>query len=118
MAVGDDDRNSFQRRADYERAMEALKVVTGSDQLKRASDTDRATQRVTFAQLVRQVYDGGWDRMTLIESLLAGACFLADNHGVSRQQLCAFVAELALSKDRELVYAPPIAASKIVPGGG
>lgn len=84
----------------------ASKIVTGID-VKRDSGADAlAAQRFVLANFHRQCFDSGFDPMTMIECLLAGAAFFADNHNVSREMLAAFVTKVALQGGRELVFKP------------
>lgn len=99
MGTSDDDRRRI-----HQDAMTA--EVTGVDPRKSSEGDARAAQRRTIAEMVRQLVDGGFDPMLIIEMFLAGAAFLGDNHGVSRQQLANWITEVRMADGRQLVYVP------------
>lgn len=85
---------------------DARKLITGSDpRMSQGADAEQA-MRFTIANFVRECYDAGMNPMVMIEMLLAGAAFIGDNSGVSRQQMQKVIGEIALGPDRQLVFAP------------
>lgn len=69
-----------------------------------SGEDEKQAQRFKLAEFVRQAYDAGFDRMIMVEMLLAGACFIGDNHGVSRQQMAKVVEAISLGENRQLIY--------------
>ena len=80
------------------------KIITGNDPRLATSEDARQAQRFKIAEFVRQAYDGGYDPMVLVEMLLAGAAFVGDNYGVSRQQMAKVICEMRLADERQLIY--------------
>ena len=70
------------------------------------AEDDLAAQRFQIASVVRQMHDAGYHPLTMIEMLLAGAAFLGDNYGVSRQQMQRVIGEVTLGADRSLIWTP------------
>lgn len=87
------------------------KTITGSNSnplITTSLDGEKAAQRQKVMEFFREIFDAGWDRMTIIETLLGGAAFFGDNLGVSRERMCQFLAKLSLdeSGSKPLIYSP------------
>lgn len=100
------DIDNFWKRRRAERDAKARKIITGIDPSKATSSADEHTVRVQIATMLRQLYDAGIDPVVLVQSYLAGAVWLADNSGISRDQLIEAVKLCAMKSDRQLVYTP------------
>lgn len=85
---------------------DARRVITGSDPRMAHSEDARQAMRFQIAEFVRQCWDAGYDPMVMIEMLLAGAAYLGDNVGVSRQQMQKVIGEIQLGQERQLIYTP------------
>lgn len=84
----------------------ATRVVTGIDPRTSGSEDARQAQRGQIAEVVRSMHDAGYDPMLMIEMLLAGAAYLGDNYGVSRDQMAKVIVQISLSDTRQLIYTP------------
>jgi hypothetical protein len=100
MGQSDDARR---RRIHMDRATHA---VLGVDPRTSGSEDARQAQRFQIADVVRQLHDAGYDRMLMIEMLLAGAAFIGDNYGVSREQMAKVIVQISLADSRQLIIAP------------
>lgn len=88
------------------RVDEAVKHVIGdSNRVGTGSDAERA-QSFVIAKFVRECFDAGFEPLNMIRMLCAGACFLADNSGVSREQLVEVIRAAKLMPGRELIFDP------------
>jgi hypothetical protein len=88
------------------RAKATTEALLGENPATRGSSDDLAAQQFKVGMFVRACFDGGFDRISLIQNLLVGACFIADNFGVSRQQLSEVILAIELKKDRQMIYKP------------
>lgn len=93
-----------QRRA--EREAQAYKTITGVDPRASGVGMEEQSVRMKVATMVRELFDGGADPIVLIQSYLVGAVWLADNCGVSREQLVQLVTSVELKRDRALIFKP------------
>lgn len=84
---------------------DATRAITGADLRSTGADAAQS-QRFIVGNFIRQLHDAGYDRMILIEMLLAGAAFLGDNYGVSREQMAKVITSIKLSEDRSLIWTP------------
>lgn len=92
------------RRA--EREAEAYKTITGVDPRTSGPQLEEQTVRMKVATMVRELFDAGADPIVLIQSYLVGAVWLADNCGISREQLVKLVTAVELKRDRALIFKP------------
>lgn len=58
---------------------------------QRVSDEDLKQQRFKIATFVMQCHDAGFDVVTMIQQLMAGAVWLGDQASISREQLATAV---------------------------
>ena len=93
-----------QKRA--ERSREAHKLITGVDPLTQRPLMDEHDVLMQVAAMVRQLFDSGADPILLIQAYMTGAIWLADNNGISRDQLCQLVRAVELKSDRSLIFKP------------
>jgi hypothetical protein len=85
---------------------DATKQVTGEDVRLKGSADEQAAQRYQVAEFIKSIHDAGYNPLIIIEMMLAGAAFLGDNYGVSRQQMATVIVEIALSDQRTLIWTP------------
>lgn len=88
------------------RVDDTIRALQGEDPRKSAGADALAAQQFTVGMAVRSWYDANFDPVSLIQNLLVGACFIADNHGVSREQLAKLIMMVELKSDRQLIYNP------------
>ncbi len=82
------------------------KQLLGDDPRTQVGSDALAAQQFRVGVFVRECYDGGFDPISLIQNLMVGAVFVADNHGVSRDQLIKLIPMIELKKERQLVFDP------------
>lgn len=71
-----------------DRADDAAKIITGVDPRKTTSAAELAAQRQVVARIVFDLVNNrGFEPEGLIQMFIAGAAFLADNAGISRDNL-------------------------------
>lgn len=88
-------------------ARAAQRAIVGEDPMKRSHIADRQQQRELVAEIVTNLLKGGMAPEVLIEMLIAGAAWLGDNFGVSRQQMGDFLRDVKLGAERSLIWTPP-----------
>lgn len=88
------------------RVDDTSKLLLGPDVLKPAGADDLAAQQYQVGIAIRGWYDAGYNHIGLIQNLLVGACFVADNTGVSREQLAKLIVMVEMKKERQLIYKP------------
>lgn len=91
-----------------ERADAAFAAIVGQDPRRRTSEAALAAQRQVVARIVFDLAENrGFDWVGLTQMLIAGACFVAEQNGVSRdvlkRVLCEMVDHAALADGRSLV---------------
>jgi hypothetical protein len=91
-----------------ERADNAFKAITGVDPRKKHSEAALAAQRQVVARIVFDLYENrGFEWVGLVQMLIAGACFVAEQNGVSRDKLKQVLSEMVdhskLADGRNLV---------------
>jgi hypothetical protein len=91
-----------------ERADNAFEAITGCDPRKAHREAELAAQRQVVARIVFDLHENkGFEWEGLVQMLVAGAAFVAEQHGVSRdklkQVLCAMVDHAALNDGRSLI---------------
>lgn len=89
------------------RVDDASKQTLGVDPKTQGGADAIAAQQFNVGVFVRQCFDAGYEPITLIQTLLVGAVWLADNVGVSREQLAKVVYAVELKSDRQLIWMPP-----------
>lgn len=82
------------------------KHIIGSDPSRIAGADAEQAQSFQIATAVKQWFDSGYDPINLIRMLLAGACFVADNCDVSREQMVQVIRQAKIMRDRQLIYKP------------
>lgn len=89
-------------------AAEATKEITGTDPRKSSSGmAEHEQRRVVSSAIAGFVRSGQFDPYVLMQSLVAGLAFLADNFGVSRAKLVEMLTMAKLPEDRSLLWLPP-----------
>lgn len=83
------------RRA--ENAAEAWKSITGEDPRRGTESMSVLDQRRFVAERVREIVDKGFSPYVVIEMLIAGAAFLGDNFGVSRERMAHALATVRVT---------------------
>lgn len=69
-------------------------------------DRELEGQRMQVGHFVRQCFDGGFDSETLVQSLMVGAIWLADNLGISRDALHEIIRRTELKRERQFIFSP------------
>lgn len=85
---------------------DAHKTITGIDPRTSAPALEEHAVLVEVASMVRQLFDAGADPIVLIQAYMTGAVWLADNVGISREQLVQLVKAIELKRDRQLIWTP------------
>lgn len=80
-------------------------IIGAAESRQSGADAIRA-QSFQIATAVKQWFDGGYEPANMIRMLLSGACFLADNCGVSREQLIKVITMATAPSDAELIWKP------------
>lgn len=96
----------FDRKMAKIRVDNAVKHVIGDDPARKGGEDALQAQRFNIASAVRQWFDGGYEPLELIRMLLSGACFVADNVGVTREQLVEVIRAAGPMKDAQLIFKP------------
>lgn len=78
--------------------------IVGVDTSKSSAESDLQAQRRMIAQIVFRLFHQ-CDRITLLQMLLSCACWVADQHGVSRDQLSKLVQMVGMG-DNSLIFDP------------
>ena len=97
-------------RRDYRSQIAAMGTtdLLGSDPRRSSEGLDVHNQRILVATTIADLHrNGKVDPFVLMQQLVAGLCFLADNHGVSRANLAEMVHRAQMPKDRSLLWTPP-----------
>lgn len=89
-----------------QRNAEHHKTITGVDPRTSAPLMEEEAVRMKVATMLRELFDGGADPLVLIQSYLVGAVWLADNNGVTREQLVKLVTTVELKRERQLIFKP------------
>jgi hypothetical protein len=85
---------------------DAHKLITGVDPRTSRPLMDEHDVLMQIATMVRELFDGGADPILLIQAYMTGAVWLADNSGISREQLVQLVQAIELKRDRSLIFQP------------
>ena len=96
----------WRKKLAAERAAKARTEIEGVNPLLRGVDSDLQAQRLAVGHAVRQWFDSGFESETLVQSLVVGAVWLADNLGISRDALVEIIRRTELKKERQLIYRP------------
>lgn len=91
-----------QRRAEANR--QAMKTITGVDPATQRPLMDAHDVQMQIGTMVRQLFDGGADPIHLVQCYLMGAVWLADNVGISREQLAKAIH--AVESKRDFIFKP------------
>jgi hypothetical protein len=96
-------------RGDFRRELAemATRELTSEDPRHSARGMDRQTQKNQIAEQVVGMLRRGYDPMVIMEMLIAGLAWFADNHGVSRAQLIDHLKEAQMPERRSLLWTPP-----------
>lgn len=84
----------------------SVKHVIGGDASRQAGADALNAQSFKIATFVKQSFDAGFEPANMIRMLLSGACFIADNCGVSRDQLVQAIRMSQAPADAQLIYKP------------
>lgn len=98
--------NEWWKRQRAERSAEAHKLITGVDPRTMRPRMDEHDVLMQVATMIRELFDGGADPILLIQAYMTGAVWLADNSGISREQLVQLVQAIELKRDRSLIFKP------------
>lgn len=98
--------NEWWKHRRAQRNADAHKIITGVDPRTSAPLLEENTVRMQIATMVRELFDAGADPILMIQCYMAGAVWLADNSGVSRDQLVKLVNAIELKRDRSLIFKP------------
>lgn len=96
----------WKKKMAAERAAKARTQLEGVNPLLRSVDSDLQAQRLAVGHAVRGWFDGGFDSETLVQSLMVGAIWLADNLGISRDALHEIIRRTELKTERQLIFKP------------
>lgn len=96
----------WKKKMAAERAAQAREAIEGTNPLLRSQDANLQEQRLVVGHFVRQWFDSGFDSETLVQSLMVGAIWLADNLGISRNALHEIIRRTELKKERQLIFKP------------
>ena len=105
-SVSRDGVGSWWERRRRLRVDETSKQLLGPDTLKPAGADDLASQQFQVGVFVRQCVDAGFDQLSLLQNLLVVSVWLADQIGVSREQIAKTVHAIEMTRDRQLIYKP------------
>ncbi len=96
-------------RGDFRRQLSqmATKEITGVDPSKSGRAIDRQGQKDQIAEQIIGLLRRGYDPMVIMEMLIAGLAWFADNHGVSRQQIIDHLKDAKMPERRSLLWTPP-----------
>lgn len=97
---------SWWDRKRAERDAKATSAITGIDPRKSSAGVDEQGVKMAIAKGLRQLYDGGVDPVVLVQSYLAGAVWLADNSGITRDELKKAIDMLEMKRERQLIFKP------------
>jgi len=94
-----------------DRADDAAAIITGVDPRKSVSGAELAAQRDVVARIVFDLVNNrGFEPIGLIQMFVAGAAFLADNAGISRDKLREYICDAVdgakLPEDASIVLRP------------
>lgn len=91
--------------------------IAGEDPSRSGVSRDRQDQRVLVAEIMRQLLDRGMDRLVLIEAFIAGAAWLGDQEGVSREQMARALVQVSMAEGRSLIFQPSSSMISKLGGG-
>ncbi len=63
-------------------------------------------QKAKIGEFFRSVIDGGFDPLTVIEMMIAGTAYFADQYGVGRVQCAEMLQAVKLSDERSMIWTP------------
>lgn len=96
----------WKRKMAIERSAKARGQLEGVNPLLRSQDANLHEQQLAVGHFVRQCFDGGFDSETLVQSLVVGAIWLADNLGISRDALVEIIRRTELKRERQFIFKP------------
>lgn len=96
----------WKRKMAAERAAKAREQLEGISPLLTSQGTSLQEQRLVVGHFVRQCFDGGFDSETLVQSLMVGSIWLADNLGISRDSLVEIIRRTEMKAERQLIFKP------------
>jgi len=79
--------------------------IIGDDEKRKATSDDERAQSFAIAKFTQECFDAGFDPVNQIRMFLVGAIWLADQCGVSREQMIE-VLRVARAPDVETVIKP------------
>jgi len=96
----------WKQKMAIERAAKVRAQLEGVNPLLRGQEQNLLEQQMAVGHAVRQWFDGGFDSETLVQSLMVGAIWLADNLGISRDALVEVIRRTEMKKERQLIFKP------------
>ena len=96
----------WKKKLAAERSAKARQQLEGVSPLLTSAGTSLHEQQLVVGHFVRQCFDGGFDSETLVQSLMVGAIWMADNLGISRDALVEIIRRTEMKKERPLIYKP------------
>lgn len=96
----------WKKKVAAERAAKARGQIEGINPLLKSADAELQQQRLVVGHHVRQWFDGGFEGETLVQSLMVGAIWLADNLGISRDALHEIIRRTEMKRERQLIFKP------------
>lgn len=89
-------------------AAAATAEITGTDPRRSSAGMSEHDQRILVATTITDLWRSGRVHPhVLMQMLIGGLAFLADNHSVSREQLVGMLRAAKLPEERSLLWTPP-----------